>query len=317
MMRVGVPAAPLALMAVWLSVGCVARHEGGPGTGRRQGEVPRGEPDGCLRVGDAAAPLARFAVIGDFGLAGPGEAGVAALVSHFKPDFVITVGDNNYPEGAADTIDVNIGQYFHAFIAPYSGVFGAGAAENRFFPSLGNHDWLTAGARPYLDYFTLPGNERYYDVIRGNVHLFALDSDPIEPDGVAADSVQAEWLRAGLAAATERWRIVYMHHPPYSSGPHGSSSYMQWPFGAWGATMVLSGHDHDYERLEVAGMTYVVCGLGGAPAYQFDAPLPGTRARFQGGFGAGLVEASAEGLRFRFYTVDGRLIDQVCLGNSP
>jgi tartrate-resistant acid phosphatase type 5 len=315
-MRLGSRLACLAFIAFLLPAGCLTKRDRDPGGGLRPGAVPRGEPD-CFGRGDAAVPLARFAVIGDFGLAGPGEAAVAALVGRFKPDFIITVGDNNYPDGAAETIDVNIGQYFHDFIAPYTGQFGAGAAENLFFPSLGNHDWRTAGAGPYLDYFTLPGNERYYDFARGNVHLFAVDSDPSEPDGITDESVQGHWLRAALAAATEPWRIVYMHHPPYSSGPHGSTSYMQWPFGAWGATVVFAGHDHDYERLEVEGITYVVCGLGGAPAYHFGSPLPGTRSRFEGGFGAGLVEATAEHLRLRFYTADGVLIDQACLGTPP
>jgi hypothetical protein len=264
-----------------------------------------------------AGPLVRFAVIGDFGTAGPNEASVAALVTRWNPDFVITLGDNNYPSGAAETIDENIGQYFHGFIAPYVGRFGAGASENRFFPSLGNHDWLAPGAEPYRAYFTLPGNERYYDFVRGNVHLFALDSDPSEPDGVGVDSAQARWLKAGLATAPERWRVVYMHHPPYSSGPHGSTAYMQWPFRRWGATFVLSGHDHDYERVESDGTTFIVCGLGGAPTYQFGPALPGTRARLEGGFGAGLVEVGAAHMRFRFRTVDGALIDQACLSAEP
>jgi hypothetical protein len=65
---------------------------------------------------------------------------------------------------------------------------------NQFFPTLGNHDWYTPGAQPYLDYFHLPGNERYYDFVWGPVHFFAIDSDENEPDGVNQSSVQAKWL---------------------------------------------------------------------------------------------------------------------------
>ena len=99
-------------------------------------------------------PPLRFAVIGDFGEGNQAEADVAKLVQSWKPDMVITVGDNNYPDGKADTIDAHIGKYYHDFIFPYAGKYGAGATENRFFPTLGNHDWNTPGAQPYLDYFS-------------------------------------------------------------------------------------------------------------------------------------------------------------------
>jgi len=127
-----------------------------------------------------------LAVIGDFGDAGQPEADVATLVNSWNPDYVLTVGDNNYPSGAASTFDENIGQYYQQYIGSYSGSYGPGATENRFFPVPGNHDWNTGTLQPYLDYFTLPGNERYYDVTLGPVHLFALDSDTNEPDGRTA-----------------------------------------------------------------------------------------------------------------------------------
>jgi hypothetical protein len=164
-----------------------------------------------------AQVITRFAVIGDYGSSGQPEADVAALVKSWNPDFIITVGDNNYESGAAATIDLNIGQYYHEFIFPYTGSFGSGDTVNRFFPCLGNHDWVAAGALPYLDYFSLPNNERYYDFIRGNVHFFSIDSDPHEPDGIDSGSVQGLWLKARLSQSTAQWKFVYMHHAPYSS----------------------------------------------------------------------------------------------------
>ena len=89
----------------------------------------------------------RFAVIGDYGEGNQAEEDVADLVKSWKPDFIITVGDNNYPNGAAETIDFNIGQYYHEFIYPYTGAYGPGAESNRFFPTLGNHDYtIRSGA---------------------------------------------------------------------------------------------------------------------------------------------------------------------------
>lgn len=258
----------------------------------------------------------RFAVIGDYGVDNTDEAGVAALVHGWNPDLIVTTGDNNYPAGAAATIDPNIGRYYRSFISPYHGKYGPGAVSNDFFPSLGNHDWVAAGARPYLDYFTLPGNERYYEFVRGDVHFFALDSDPHEPDGVDRASVQAAWLRRALAASTSRWKVVYFHHAPYSSGSHGPTAYMQWPFRDWGADVVLSGHDHDYERFDKGGVPYIVNGLGGNERYMFTGATPDSVARFNAAPGALLVEADTAGMTLSFYGVGGAggvLVDRFTL----
>jgi len=255
-------------------------------------------------------PLAvKFAVIGDFGLDGVAEADVATLVHSWQPDIIITVGDNNYPSGAADTIDANIGKYYHDYISPYIGTYGPGADMNRFFPALGNHDWYTTGAQPYLDYFTLPGNERYYDFVWGPVHFYTIDSDENEPDGINAGSVQAAWLQQALAASSSPWNIVYTHHPPYSSGAHGSTDWMQWPFAAWGADALLAGHDHLYERLLVDGIPYFTDGAGGGALYNFSTPLPESQFRYNANYGAILVTASETEMLFEFYNRVGKLID--------
>jgi tartrate-resistant acid phosphatase type 5 len=268
--------------------------------------VPTGPELRVARPG----PQVRMAVIGDYGLAGPDEAAVAELVASWAPDLVITVGDNNYEQGMASTLDENVGQYYHAFIAPYVGKLGRGADENRFFPSLGNHDWRTPQARPYLEYFTLPGNERYYELVWGPLHLFALDSDPHEPDGNGPESVQAKWLRERLAASTSPWQLVYMHHPPYSSGDHGSTADLQWPFAEWGVDVVLAGHDHHYERIERDGIVYFVNGLGGNPErYELRTARAGSEIRYNAEHGAMLVEATADRLELRFVTAAGREID--------
>src|SRR5437016_5481602 len=276
---------------------------------------------------DRLAP-ARFAVIGDFGYAGNPEQQVANLVHSWSPDFVITVGDNNYNSGQASTIDANIGQYYHDFIYPYLGSYGAGSptGANRFFPSLGNHDWgdvypNPAGAQPSLDYFSLPGNERYYTFQQGPVALFALDSDPNEPDGTSSTSVQAQWLQGQLAASTATWKLVYFHEPAYSSGSHGANLDMRWPFQAWGATAVLSGHDHTYERLvEDNNFPYFVNGLGGNGRYPFGNPVPGSQVFYNDDFGAMLVDAQADHLTFQFigaWAHAGQVIDSYTLYTQP
>jgi predicted phosphodiesterase len=257
-----------------------------------------------------------FAVIGDYGNGSQNAADVAALIKSWKPDFVITTGDNNYPDGAANTIDDHIGQFFHEFIAPYKGSYGEGAQDNRFYPSLGNHDWHAKDAQPYLDYFTLPGNERYYDFTWGEVHFFVVDSDPDEPDGADSNSVQAAWLQSRLAASNSLWKIVYFHHAPYSSAQHGPNERMQWPFAQWGADVVISGHDHTYERISKDGIWYFVNGLGGGGRYNFNNIVDGSQVRYNEDHGAMLVEVGRETMRFRFINRQGSVIDDFELKQS-
>jgi hypothetical protein len=254
--------------------------------------------------------LFTFAVIGDYGIDGKAEAAVADLVKSWDPDIIITTGDNNYPQGSSVTIDHNIGKYYHNFIKPYAGAYGTESDINRFFPVLGNHDWITSGGAPYFNYFALPNNERYYDFMWGNVHFFALDSDPNEPDGVSSSSAQAQWLENALASSTSPFKFVYMHHAPYSSGRHGPITYMQWPYNVWGVDAVISGHDHTYERLAVNGIPYFVNGLGGASIYDFSDPLSESLKRYNSKHGAMQIDVEADRVVFRFCSVDNELIDE-------
>lgn len=283
----------------------------------------------------SGAPL-ELAVLGDYGFASVAEQRVAAMVASWDPSAVLTAGDNNYPSGGAATIDSRVGQYYQQFIGNYQGVYGPGAGNepgaNRFFPALGNHDWRTPGAAPYLDYFDLPGrgfenssgNERYYDFRLGDAQFFAYDSDPNEPDGVMQGSVQAEWLRTQLAASDATWKIVYFHHAPFSSGQHGSDARLQLPFKEWGADVVLSAHDHTYERVIYDGLPYFVVGTAGANLYNFKEPICGSRARFNESHGALRITLDGEQAMFEFLSIDdgadglngGRLIDRYVLDKT-
>jgi hypothetical protein len=269
-------------------------------------DVPR--DTGPIVIGPPFWRSATFAVFGDYGMASTDEARVANLVQSWDVDFVITTGDNNYT-GLSDGIDGVIGRYYSDFIGNYWGAYGAGSRTTRFWPSPGNHDWDVADLVAYTDYFTLPGNERYYDINLGLVHLFAVDSDPREPDGTTADSVQAQWLRTRLARSNSCFNVVYFHHPAYSSGPHGSSVDMRWPFEAWGADVVLAGHDHVYERFEVGQIPYFTVGLGGGAPYPFVTTIPESRTQFNSDFGAMRVTATRRGMRFEFIDGSGNVVE--------
>ena len=214
-----------------------------------------------------------FAVIGDYGNNSDEEGEVAELVKSWSPEFVITLGDNNYSDGELETIEENIGQYYCEFIynpdAPEDLRCNGPAAQeevNRFFPSLGNHDVREENGEPYLQYFTLPGNERNYDFEWGPIQFFVIDSTPEDEDLECCDSDQAIWLREGLENSNAAFKLVYFHHSPYSTGDHGSDEDMQWPFEEWGAHAVMSGHEHIYQRIHKKtnlDFPYFVCGVSG------------------------------------------------------
>jgi len=274
------------------------------------------------------ATITVFAVIGDFGSHDRHAAAVAALVKSWHPAFIVTTGDDYYKQAGgkgADTYRRSVATYYAAWmkgVPKYHGRKVGTAKVNAFFPALGNHDYTDARPAPktYLNYFTLPGagftnssgRERYYDFTKGPIHFFILDSNPQEPHGVSVLSRQAQWLQRALASSTSSWNVVVDHHPPFSSDTaHGSTVYMQWPFAEWGADAVISGHAHVYERFMQDGIPYFVNGLGGGARHNFAATsTPEPEVQFDTTWGAQRVVETSSRLRFEFYDVSGRLIDE-------
>jgi hypothetical protein len=255
----------------------------------------------------------RFAAFGDFGPdgAGTGTSAVAELVANEAPDFIITLGDQCY--GSAPPIATQVGRYY-----------GDWVAEQRLWPSLGNHEFADAcgggkRASGYRAYFDLPNNERYYDYVRGPVHFFVLNS-ATEPDGKEATSIQARWLKEKLADSTAPWQVVYFHHPPYGSGPRLAK--MRWPFEAWGADVVISGHAHHYERLhrddnnDGVILPYFISGLGGASKGSFVSKPKESMARYNAAYGAMFITATPTTLSFEFRNTAGTLIDSYSLSKT-
>jgi hypothetical protein len=232
---------------------------------------------------------------------------------------VVTVGDNNVPDGSAADLEPHVAAAYAKYIPGEHGAYGPGSAEPRFFPSLGNHDWRSStGLDAYRDFFHVPGNGRYYDVTLadGRVALFFLDSDSHEPDGIAADSKQAAWFRERAAATSACLRLVLFHHPAYSSAWHGSTKAMRWPFRELGMDAVLAGHDHDYERFQINGIPYIVDGLGGASIYSFGTPLPESLVRYNRAHGALLVTLSSGAVRYEMWSVAGERVDSLTVAKA-
>jgi len=209
-----------------------------------------------------------FAQIGDFGSAGTAEFKVSEMVKSWEPDFIVSVGDNNYYDGGFNSIEINISNYYGDYIYNYDapGTYRCNGKAfkdqiNRFFPTPGNHDsYNKDGLLPYYNFFTLPGNEKYYGFSWGAVAFYSVNTVENNLEE------QKAWLEGELATSTHSFNIIFLHHPPYSSGPHGDQAFIQWDFYSMGADIVFSGHDHIYGRLEKKGedgMYYIVNGIGG------------------------------------------------------
>jgi Calcineurin-like phosphoesterase/Purple acid Phosphatase, N-terminal domain/Iron/zinc purple acid phosphatase-like protein C len=137
--------------------------------------------------------------------------------------------------------------------------------NSTLFPVLGNHE---NNSRLYFSYFSLPFNERWYSYENGPVHFLALDSNYRFRFRIT----QYLWLHYELRNNRQPFTVILFHHPPYSSGSeHGNSTWIQrfWVpiFEQYHVDVVVNGHDHDYERSIVNGVTYIVTGGGGAPLY--------------------------------------------------
>jgi len=237
---------------------------------------------------EAAAPRFTFITLGDSrpdGASSPPSQGaldVAAEIGQHSFDLALHTGDIVNSGGICPGDDSSWNQYIRAYFDLYRENMG----DIPFYPSVGNHELNggSCGYQGYTDVYYLPGNglsgdeEEYYSFDWGNTHFVALDTN----QDYSAGSTQYNWLVNDLQASTQPWKFVFFHHPPYSSGSHGSTSEVQTHlvpiFETYGVDVVFSGHDHHYERTcpllndacttpQDGGVVYYVTGGGGAPLY--------------------------------------------------
>ena len=182
----------------------------------------------------------KFAVIGDAGTGDSKQRTVASELAawrtRFPFDFVIMTGDNMYGgENARD--------FQKKFEIPYKPLLDGGV---KFYASLGNHD--DAAIQRNYKLFNMNG-ERYYSFKpKDGVRFFALDSNYV-------DKPQLAWLDKELASSGSEWKIMFFHHPLYSSGEtHGSAELqrglLEPVFVKHGVNVVVTGHEHFYERIK-------------------------------------------------------------------
>jgi hypothetical protein len=220
----------------------------GPGT-----DIPSGPP--AILVG-----------AGDIGLCNsPGVAATARLIDGI-PGIVFTSGDNAYPNGSAAN-----------YRDCYQPHWGRHLGRTRPVP--GNHEYESAGAAPYYEYFgpnAGPPGLGYYSYTAGPWHVVALNSEV----QVGPSSQQMQWLRADLTAHRTRCTAALWHKPLFTSGPNGPNPHMRdvWrTLYEFDVDLIITGHDHLYERFSpqdadgrldpARGIRQITIGTGGGPLY--------------------------------------------------
>ena len=285
----------LATMALAVLVACVAAAlTAGPGLGRTATVtlVGAGDIAGCSERDSAAT---------------------ARLLGNI-PGTVFTLGDNVQGQGDANE-----------FKNCYDPTWGK--HKKRTNPSVGNHEYHTAGAEPYYDYFGARAGTRgegYYSYDRRNWHVVVLNSNCGQVGGCESDSPQGRWLRNDLANIDPRaCTLAYFHHPLQATGLNTPSPQVK-PFWSMlhdrGADVILSGHAHRYERHapmtpagepSANGIRQFVVGTGGADGGDdiYRSQAPNLQRVKVGTPGVLRLNLRADSYAWKFVPIAGRFTD--------
>ena len=249
----------------------------------RDGKVRRTRVvEALVSLADGGGPVSigggevTFNAAGDIADCANGGAQATARLLDGLPGDILTLGDHVYPEGSRQ-----------AFATCYASTWGRHWARTR--PNPGNHDWGEQNGAPYFEYFGASAGPRtgYHSYNMGSWHVLSLNSN------VAAglNSAQFNWVQQDLAANPSRCTMAIWHHTRFSSGTNGNNKEMQqiwWLLDGNGVDLVLSGHDHIYERFapqnhegmgSPTGMRLIVAGTGGGALNGMGIVQPNSQVR--------------------------------------
>jgi len=269
----------------------------------------------ALFVGAIGAPAAqdvslpnqpdslKFAIIGDSGTGSSSQYKVAEMLiaarAKFPYEFVLMMGDNLYSgSGPKD--------YQKKFEVPYKPLLDSGL---KFYAALGNHD--NTDEKNYKPFNM--GGQRYYTFKPKNgVRVFALDTNYM-------DQPQLQWLEKELTASGSDWKVVFFHHPLYSSGgTHGSDfqlrAQLEPLFLKHGVDVVFSGHEHFYERIKPQKGIYYFTSGGAAKLRDGDVKKTDLTAKsFDSGYHFMLIEITKDTMYFQAISDQGKIVDSGAL----
>jgi acid phosphatase type 7 len=236
----------------------------------------------------------------------PGTLATARLLDTI-PGVVFTTGDNAYPNGSA-------ANYRDCYAPTW------GRHRERTRPSPGNHEYESAGAGPYFEYFgdhAGPPGAGFYSYALGNWTAYSLNSNV----SMTSASAQVTWLTGQIAANPSTCTIAYWHHPLFSSGPHGAHTPARDLWRALydaGVDVVLNGHEHLYERFapqdpngrpdSTRGIRQFTVGSGGAALY-VPATVAANSQLISSEFGVLKLTLNVNAYVWEFIGVDGRVRD--------
>lgn len=266
-------------------------------------------PSPSVSPGDTRSPDRVLLAAGDIASCdSSGDEATAKLLDRYAGT-VAALGDSAYRDGSP---------------ADFANCYGPtwGRHKARIRPAVGNHEYLTSGASGYFGYFGAAAGaagKGYYSYDLGSWHIVVLNSECGEVSCVAG-SAQERWLRADLAASRGRCQLAYWHKPLFTSGSeHGNATEMRPIFRALyaaGAEIVLTGHNHNYERFGPQdpaggldtrrGIREFVVGTGGASHYEFGVIQPNSQVRNADTYGVLRLALRADGYTWRFLPQAGK-----------
>jgi len=249
----------------------------------------------------------KFLVFGDSGRGSKEQYELGKIMADyhqvFPYDTALLTGDNIYGTDTAADMKLKFEDVYRPLLD--SGV--------KFYASLGNHD---APTQRFYQHFNMNGKE-YYRLEKNNVAFYALNSTYL-------DKTQLDWMVSEIAKDTNRWKIAFFHHPPFSSGGrHGSDKdvkAMVHPlFVKYGVDVVFTGHDHFYERVKPQdGILYFVAGAAGKVRKgDLKDRSPITDKGFDSDLSFMLVEITGDEMHYQVISRSGATVDSGMIRRNP
>lgn len=241
------------------------------------------ELPGPLEFGTEQGGPFRFLHFADSGEGSPAQLALAERMLGEAPALVLANGDLAYDHSTFTSIESN-----------YYGVYRTLMAQVPFFTTLGNHEYYCENAVPSLCGRAYPesgvppaDHGRYYSFDWGNAHFVALDTNQPLERAAAGDGAMLRWLENDLKRTRQFFRIAFFHHPGFATGKHEFSAEAERVrtlvaplLEQYGVQLVLTGHEHTYQRSHElrggavvepgsGGTVYVTSGGGGAQTHWF------------------------------------------------